>query len=734
MSLAVINSLNIVIALNLFSLVMSALLSAYSFRLRPNKTAVLFAVLMAIFAIWSLLKLILILNPTLSYLTVISVIIFTISSFTSSIILYIVIIHTRYPRWFRQEHVKYLFIVPVIQALLALTNEFHHLFIKDYSIVDPGKLVFYSFDPGPLNFIFPVYLYVTIVLSLLLLLKNLFTSSKYFNMQVMFLFIGIALPALNDILFWFGFSFIPGYRLTPEFFIFGNIFFAWALFGYRFLDLKPIARNLVVECIDEMIVITNSSNQVTDINTSVEDFFGLKLKDVIGKPFSDVFKHFPELSCIQDSYIATAEICLDRNSARNYFIVRQSSAEYSKDQPMAKILILQNITERKNAEIRLQEYALELERANALKDQSFRIIANDIRNPFQGLIGYSDFMLNDFEKLDTGKVKQIVGLMNETSKKGYNLLANILEWSRLQTEMLEFNPGFNSLTQIVGEAVEANAGLAANKNITITNHIMEDMEIFADSNMIYSVFRNILSNAIKFNEIDGSVSVSSSVNQAEQRVMVEIADTGYGIPEDALSGIFKLKTQSAGSRVENSQGLGLLLCKEYVEKNGGAISIKSQTGKGTSVFISIPFLPGRELSETEMKLVSEEDETEGYVTKYLLPEAHWQKILNGLIILLEEEKVYKNQNLSIRELASLLNTNRSYLSQIINDTFNTNFSNMINDYRIKEAEIQMTTKIKKLTMEAIAFECGFSSKSAFYSAFRKKKGKTPGEFLTHLGT
>jgi hypothetical protein len=98
-------------------------------------------------------------------------------------------------------------------------------------ITDSGALAFFRFDPGPLNIIFPLYLYLTIGLSLFILLRNLFTGSKYFNLQVMFLFMGIALPALNDILFWFGVSFIPGYRLTPEFFIFGNIFFAWALFG-----------------------------------------------------------------------------------------------------------------------------------------------------------------------------------------------------------------------------------------------------------------------------------------------------------------------------------------------------------------------------------------------------------------------------------------------------------------------------------------------------------------------
>jgi AraC-like DNA-binding protein/nitrogen-specific signal transduction histidine kinase len=419
---------------------------------------------------------------------------------------------------------------------------------------------------------------------------------------------------------------------------------------------------------------------------------------------------------------------MDRKGIKSHFIVRKSSESNLQDKLLANIFIFQNITERKNAEIRLQKYADDLEKANALKDQSFRIIANDIRNPFLGLIGYSDFMLKDIEKLEIGKVKHIVGLMNETSKKGYNLLENILEWSRVQTDTLDFNPGFNSLTKIAGEAVVVKAVLITDKNITITNNIVDDVEIFADSNMIYSVFRNILSNAIKFNEIDGRVTISSSVNQAEQRVIVEIADTGIGIPEDVLVDIFVLKNQGG-----NSQGLGLLLCREYIDKNGGTISIKSELGIGTSVFISIPFLPGSESSKNVNKPHSEEDEQEGPPARYILPEAHWQNILNGLISLLEDEKLFKNQNLTISEYANRLNTNRTYLSQIINDTFFTNFSNLINDYRIKEAESQMISHIEKLTMEAIAFECGFSSKSAFYAAFRKKKGKTPTQYLNLPG-
>ena len=730
MSLHLLDSWSIVIALNIFSLVMSVLLSAYAIRFRPNRKAVSFAVLMGIFAVWSLLKLILILNPTLSFLKITSVFIFTISSFTPSIILYIVIIHTRYPKWFRKDHIKYLFFIPIIQAFLSLTNEFHHLFIKGYSIVDPGILTFFRYEPGPVNFIFPIYLYSTIGLSLIILLRNLFSGSKFFNIQVMFLFIGIALPAINDILFMFGFSFIQGYRLTPEFFIFGNIFFAWALFGYRFLDLKPIARNSIVQSMDEIIIVINNKGLLTDLNSSGEVFFKLKLDEVIGKPSFTVFENYSELTDILKSTSVSDEICLVQHSKKNYFIVKQSFAEYFYDKPLVQILILRNITQRKNAEIDLKKYTLELEKSNALKDQTFQIIANNIRNPFQGLIGYSDFALHDFDKLNIEKIKHIIELMNETSKKGYNLLENILEWSRLQTETLDFKPGFSSLSKIAIEAVAAKADQSAVKNITITNNILDDFKIFADSNMIYSVFRNLLSNSIKFNKIDGTITVNSSVNLEEKKVIVEIADSGIGISQEVLSSVFKLKNKSSGSPSEPSNGLGLLLCREFVEKNGGTIHIESEAGSGTTVFFSVPFLADNELVGIQNKTVSDEGLPNGNPSKYALPQAHWKSILSRLIFLLEEEKVYKNQNLTINEFAALLNTNRTYVSQIINDTFQTNFCSLINDYRIKEAELMLAENNKKLKMETIAIESGFRSRSAFYAAFKKKIGKTPTEFIS----
>ena len=715
----------IVISLNVLSLVLSAILSAYSFQLRKNKSAFAFGLLMAIFAAWSMLKLIIIFNPVLSLVRPVSQIIFAISAFTPSIILYIVIFQTQYPGWFRQKHVRYLFVIPLIQVVIAVTNGMHHLLVKEYSIENIRNLPIFSYEPGVFSMFFQIYLFSALLISMFILLRNIFTGSRYSNWQAFFIFIAIALPAINDLQFVRGYSFIPGYKLTPEFFIFGNLFFAWALLRYRFLNLKPLAHDLVMKNIEDIILVFNSDHLINDINSSGVKFFGLNLKEVIGKPFETLFSHYSELSELVKTDFEMKEICLIRHHTSHYFIAKQSFVKHSGQENIATILILQNITERKKSELQLQKYALELEVSNGMKDKSFRIIANDVKNPFQGLIGYSDFVLSEFENLDDKKVKHIIELINATSKRGFTLLENLVEWSWIQTGTLGFNPGFNSLTAIAGEALTELKEISQNKNIVITNEIEDDVEIFADKSMIYSVFRNLISNAIQFNKVDGTISIRSVVKHHEKSVMIEVSDTGIGMTGEMVGKIFSISGDTTARQSDKGHGLGLLLCKEYVEKNGGTISIESKSGKGTVVFFSIPCLPEDEKNGSSDEKTSANQETKQKQIKYILPEAQWQILLRDMIYSLENEKIYRDPDVTVSKFALHLNTNRTYLSQIINDTFNTNFSNLINEYRLKEVEIQLNDNSNKLTIDAIALNSGFGSKSAYYAAIKKKRGNYP---------
>jgi PAS domain S-box-containing protein len=681
---------------------------------------------MAIFALWSFVKLIMILNPVLSVVIPGSQFIFAISAFTPAIILYIVITHLNYPRWFKKSHAIFLFLIPLFQAFLALTNGIHHLFVKDYIIAYYGNLPEFSYEPGVMNFIFPVYLFGTLLCSLLILLRNFFTGSNYINKQVFLIFVAIMIPAINDILGWFDISLIPDYRLTPEFFIFGNLFFAWALIGYKFLNLKPLTRNLIIENIEDIIMVIDPEHRITDINKSGEIFFHLSLKDIIGKPISDHFNQFSELINFVYGESEIKEICLLHNHKNHYFIAKQSFVTYSAEQNLATVLILGNITERKEAEIQLQKYSHDLEVSNALKDKSFSIIANDIKNPFQGIIGYSNFIISEFEKLDPIEMKSIVYLMNQNSKKGYDLLVNLVEWSRFQTESLDFNPELTSLTDILQEALLEQSHDIHLKNIAVDNQISGEQIVFADRNMIYSVLRNLFSNAVKFNEINGRIAVSSEINSPNQKIRVTISDTGIGIPQELIGRLFNITNIPIQNHADKRHGLGLLLCKEYIDKNGGEITIESREGEGTKVCFSIPYLENIIKQEKfQLDLSSGDNDMDRKLTKYILPETQWVELLDKLIHLLEMGKIYKNRSLTINDIASLLNTNRTYLSQIINDSLNTNFSNLINEYRLKEADQQLKLSGKKLTMEAIALDCGFRSKSAFYVAYKKQRGCSP---------
>ena len=239
--------------------------------------------------------------------------------------------------------------------------------------------------------------------------------------------------------------------------------------------------------------------------------------------------------------------------------------------------------------------------------------------------------------------------------------------------------------------------------------------------MVYTVLRNLISNACKFTHRNGQITVEASLDGSNTHVEVVVTDTGVGISAINQENIFRIghNVRSVGTGNEMGCGLGLILCNEFVAKNKGKIWMKSEENIWTKVFFSLPrSIIGKSVEET----VSQR--------KYLLPDKQWQTISDSLIRLLVEDRIFKNQDITLKILSEKVKTNRVYLSQIINDMFNCNFNHLINDYRIKESLVLLENfKHLNLTIETVAEQSWFRNKSTFYTAFRKFTGKTPHEYL-----
>ncbi|MGE5353595.1 MAG: ATP-binding protein [Acidobacteriota bacterium] len=250
----------------------------------------------------------------------------------------------------------------------------------------------------------------------------------------------------------------------------------------------------------------------------------------------------------------------------------------------------------KNNELKKSEAALR--DLNANKDKFFSILAHDMRSPFSGLLGMSQYLADYQDLIPQGEIKDIADSIYASARKIYGLLNNLLEWSRLQMGKIEFLPSAVNLLEIADEIVELLLPNAECKSIFIKNKIGNDIHIYADQNMISTIFRNLISNAIKFTGVGGEVTISAKAT--DQFAEICVADTGIGMDDEVKNKIFRIdsKYSTKGTLGEEGTGLGLVLCRELVEKNHGNIYVESQPGQGTKFTFTLPLLQ-EEIMETQ---------------------------------------------------------------------------------------------------------------------------------------
>ena len=240
----------------------------------------------------------------------------------------------------------------------------------------------------------------------------------------------------------------------------------------------------------------------------------------------------------------------------------------------------------------------ELEEINNTKDKFFSIIAHDLKNPFNSMLGLSDLLIEDYDDLDTVEQKEMIVIINKELQKSYNLLENLLLWAREQRGVLRFNLKKENLHLLCNQTIEELSQQISNKSINLTNKIPENIFVNADKNMILIILRNLISNAIKFTEKNGRIEIGCenmletrhALSQQNTLIEIYVKDTGVGITKEKQEELFDItkNTITKGTDNEAGTGLGLIICKEFIEKHGGKIRVESETGKGSIFWFSIP--------------------------------------------------------------------------------------------------------------------------------------------------
>jgi signal transduction histidine kinase len=216
------------------------------------------------------------------------------------------------------------------------------------------------------------------------------------------------------------------------------------------------------------------------------------------------------------------------------------------------------------------------------------ILGHDLKSPFNNLLGLSEALMEDIRKLDIDEIEDYANKINKSAQNTNNLLEDILMWARTQQGKMPFEPQILSFKDICRDALDVLNPNANSKNISINYSAEDHIIVFADADMLKTVLRNLVSNAIKFTNNGGAVNISAVENSGN--VIISVSDNGIGIAPEDLVKLFDLSQviTTKGTAKETGTGLGLFLCKEFVEKHGGKIWVESEAGKGSDFKFTLP--------------------------------------------------------------------------------------------------------------------------------------------------
>lgn len=338
---------------------------------------------------------------------------------------------------------------------------------------------------------------------------------------------------------------------------------------------------------------------IKEANLTIEELFEVERKRLINTRFRRyIFKEdlnewdifFTNIS--PDEKPKNIEIRITKFDGNIFFASIEGKRIINSSSADLRLLTIKDISEQKRIEKELKLSESNLKELNYEKDKFFSIIAHDLRSPISGYIGITEILKENIQDMSVDDLKDISGKMYTSANTMYLLLSNLLEWALIQRGLTNIKPITTSLKKLVEKCVESEINLFNQKKIKCEINTPENLNIFADVQMTETVIRNLLTNAIKFSNLNSIISISAK-ELGDKMVVICVNDSGIGMSKEFQNKLFHLDedVKRPGTIDEPSTGLGLLLCKELIEKNGGKISVESIEGKGSRICFSLPRIP-----------------------------------------------------------------------------------------------------------------------------------------------
>lgn len=348
---------------------------------------------------------------------------------------------------------------------------------------------------------------------------------------------------------------------------------------------------------DYSIFTVDKELNINSWNSGATKIFQYTTDEIIGKPFETIFtKEDKEAGIPQEEIVMALKV--GRSVDVRWHSCKDGKTFYADglvfplknpdNEVIGYVKILCDITDRKASEDAIKKYAKELEELNTHKDSVLAILSHDLRSPLAGIIQGADYLISNFDTIEPEMVKDLLQEFHNATVNELNMLDYLVEWVSIKYTAQPFAPTKIELVHYVKKVFELLKETAAINTINLHSEIGENCSVFADEKMLFSILQNIVSNAIKHSHKGGQITLSAK--HGKNMMIVEIKDTGIGMSKEILDKLFAPQVKSLSKAVEENKGagIGLLLVKGFLEKNGGHIWVESEVGKGSSFYFTLP--------------------------------------------------------------------------------------------------------------------------------------------------
>ena len=358
----------------------------------------------------------------------------------------------------------------------------------------------------------------------------------------------------------------------------------------------------LISAIPDFMFMLNRLGVYIDYKAPMEELY-YQNQSIIGKKNRDIMP--PEFCDLIDKKIAST-LQTGQMQVFEYELtmptegIREFEARMVPSGSDEVIALVRDITDRNKTVAELKLRNKQLIESNIEKDKFFSIISHDLRSPFNAFLGFTRIMVEELNSMTLEEIKKIVLSMRKSATNLYSLLENLLEWSMMQRGMIPFKPVFIPLALKITECMELIIGSAQKKEIGISYNIPDDLLVFADVQMVETLIRNLISNAVKFTSRGGKIFVSAKTSDGGT-IEISVQDSGIGMSRAMVDNLFRLDghTNRKGTEGEPSTGLGLIICKDLIEKNNGKIWVESEEAKGSTFRFTLPAQPISQTGEQE---------------------------------------------------------------------------------------------------------------------------------------